>query len=225
MTPSIRYPRTTRRALACVAAVALLTGCATEAPDAAPPAEAPPASEAPAETAASGADCLHGTWKLRNDSFENSMTELVLNSPDAPPQAKGMSISISGDSYMRFDGVELYTAWQEAFTMTMTLNGANTQHVQDSKIAANYDASDEHVWINTVQVIEQSATMTLDGIGTVAQDSSSPGMASIDVFGYTGTIPNVDPEFVDGAAAYTCGPDELTLHSDAGMSAVYTRSE
>lgn len=171
----------------------------------------------------SGPDCLTGTWKMRNETFEAALAEMLRNDPALPPQMRGnFSLELSGASYIRFDGAGLYTAWLDDFTMTMSMSEGRVQHVQNSGDAASYEANDEYAWVTDFIGVYFNAEMVIDGIGSVSLNG--PGEAKVNVFGFTADVPGVDRELIDGAARYECTPESLELHADGGLSAGFTRA-
>lgn len=227
-----RLPHGLLAALSVLSCAALLQGCADPQADADPRESAVPSvaetteasepAEEPAEP--SGTDCLTGSWELQNESLEAAMTAMLQNSPEVPADMKAdMRIELTGGSFIRFSGTDVFTAWQDAFTMTMSARGGRVQYVNESDDAGSYAASDDSVWIYDMVMLFTSTEMLIDGVGSVELDSSNPGMASIDFFGYTDTVPGADLDLVDGVANYTCIGDELVLESDGGVTAAFSR--
>lgn len=172
------------------------------------------------------AACLTGSWQLRNETFEAALVELVQNDPSIPADMRaGMDITLSGGSFIRFDGGDLYTAWQDEFTMAFEADGQQVQHVQSSDDAATYGVEGEYVWVRDFTQLHLEAEMRIAGIGSVALEGGSDAMASVNVFGYSAAVPGIDRELVDGVARYECAADALTLYADAdaGMAASFTR--
>lgn len=176
------------------------------------------------ERAEASGDCLTGSWKLVNETFEEGLARLVRDSPELPADLRaGLTLTLSGDSHLRFDGNSLFTAWQDDFTITITSHGQEIRHVINSADAATYTADHEYTWVTDYIPLSYDAAMHIEGIGTITVDEPDPTLAQFNFFGFTGSAPAFDRELVDGAARYECSTDTLILHADEGISARFTR--
>lgn len=241
MNTTIRRPRLLSAAAVALASALLLTGCledvtggGTSGPGSgdgsSTDGSTDKGSKDGADGEASDADksssksCLVGSWKLNNKTFEEAMLKMIKDAPDMPADMKSdMSITISGDSFIRFGDGDDYGGWQDELTMTMKTRGSTISHVQDSSTSGNYGASDDFVWVSDVQILDVQATMSIDGLATVTLDSSSPGMASVDIFGWSGDVPGYDSDLSDGVAGYECSGDTLTMIADGNLRTKLTR--
>lgn len=230
--------------LACVAALGLVAttvGCAdtadstpsptaiaggsTGTPQPTATAEQAKPSPSPTETAAEQAApaCLIGTWRLRNESFQAALSEIMLGAADMPADIRASaSITLSGSSFIRFDGTDVYGAWQDDFTIHMAFDGHQATHTISSSDVATYEADDNYLWVTDFQQLHWEAEMNIDGMVSVSAESENP-VASINFFDYSGHGPAFDREMVDGAAKYDCSAETLVLHADGGMTADFSR--
>ncbi|HWV25971.1 MAG TPA: hypothetical protein VNZ66_02015 [Aeromicrobium sp.] len=219
----------------CSALAAVLVGCGVDdrtllSGGAAPNAEAPSEDEADGaqqvdgEGVLTGASCLRGRWQLRNDTFETALAELVRNEPSAPAEIRaGLDLALSGASYITFDEGGKYTASQDDFTMRFRVAGDEVRHVQSSADTATYGADDQFVWVSNFTQEFVDAKMHVADLAAVTIAGGDDNLTSVTFFGTQVVVPGMDRELIDGAAAYTCSRDSLTLHADGGMSAEFSR--
>ncbi|GAA3870829.1 hypothetical protein [Tessaracoccus defluvii] len=233
-----------------VGMAAALAGCSpdTAAPGAGDPGQDPPAAgstptvepspavESPAavETAvrsttappaAAGPDCLVGSWEMRNDSFEATLSALLLDDPDFPTEMLGSAgITLTGDTFIRFGTAGEYGGWQDGFTMAMGSGAETVRHTQTSADVAQYSADADHVYISEYQRLYAEAEMQIGDLATVSLPANDSSTANVSIFGHTAEVPVGAPEQPDATARYTCGGDTLTIQADGFPSATeFTR--
>lgn len=174
------------------------------------PAEPEASAEAVDPAHTGGMACLTGTWQVDNASFEEMMLGFVTTTPEVPAHLVGDgSFTVTGASFVRFDGADMYSSWQEAFGFSW--GGGAVTHVQDSIELGTYGADDKYVWISDVQVLHLEAVMNVEGIGSVELDRNSD-TASVNLFGVSSELPAPNLEGADGAAGYECEGDTLVLY-------------
>lgn len=175
-------------------------------------AETSAADDSAADFAGTGSECLIGTWQMRTETFEASLAQLMGTG----------TISLSGDSYIRFDVEGNYRSWLDEFTMEISADGRTVRHIQNSGEAAQYDADAEYVWVSGFVEVFFEAVMDVGGFATVELDASDT--ARVSVFDYRGDVPGVNREMIDGAARYQCDGSNLELYADGGLAAAFIRA-
>jgi hypothetical protein len=210
------------------AAALLVTGCAAG-PLANGPLDSdaePSASvDAPDDTAPviTREECVIGTWQVDNAAFEAYMNSLI-------PSA-GVRMTISGGNYMRFDDAGSFFSWRDDFTMTTTASGQNITHVSNSGETGDYGLvldwgkppTVDFLWVAETMMVVHDEVAIVGGIATLVDDGS--GTATIDLFdGFTGEVPMMDGEPLEGSLPFTCKDDTLVFEFDAGLTMPYHRS-
>ncbi len=190
---------------------------------AATPSPTPSSTPSKTQSDVTPAACLTGSWKLQNETFEAVLAGLIAEAQDVPQEVRsGMTLALSGDSFIRFDGTDVYTAWQDDFTMSIALAGQQMRHVITSDDAATYVADDEYIAVTDFLQLHWEAEMVIDGVATVVSEQGNPA-ASIHFFGMSVSADRFERELLDGAARYECTAQQLTLHTDDGVFVMFTR--
>lgn len=209
----------------CVAAL-LITGCSTGQPSPTDPDGDPSASASagPAEPEIiTPAQCVIGTWQVDNAAFEAYMNSLI-------PSA-GIRMTISGGNYMRFDDAGSFFSWRDDFTMTTTASGQTVEHVSNSGETGDYGLvldwgkppTVDFLWVAETMSVMHDEVMIVGGIATLVDDGR--GTATVELFdGFTGEVPMMDGEPLEGSLPFTCKDDTLTFEFDAGLTMPYHRS-
>lgn len=207
----------------------LLLGCATdfseeeEAPESTTEVSEEVVETSELPTQLTGEACLSGTWQMQLDTFAGSLEQLMRASGEIPADmAAGLSVELDGHSFVRFDGVETYTAWVDDYTMTVTVAGQSMVHHQNSGESATYGVVDDITWIAAPVNIFFEATMT--PVGGVSVELGEEESARVNAFGVSVDVPGVDRELIDGTARFACEGDSLTLTGDFDVSAVFRRA-
>ncbi|WP_157962393.1 hypothetical protein [Homoserinimonas sp. OAct 916] len=194
------------------------------------PSSGPPSSD-PNSTAPGSAPsdeaCLAGKWKMDNDVFAKAMLAMAKAHPEAAKVTQ--DFRASGDRFLWFSGDGDYGATDDKFVLT-TVGGTNGRTMEvvttlDSARIGAYGAVDGFLWVAETETLFEDATMTVDKI-QVSISTSLGGPTDVDLFGYTGQIPNItgDHNF-DGVAIYRCAGNELELEVDGGIISRFTRTK
>lgn len=206
---------------------AALTGCAAgsgeQGSSGDPSKQVPVLEEKPSPDkplAAAGPDCIVGSWQLRNETFKAALTTMLQNDPAVPAEMlASLSISLSGQSALRFGKDGDYGAWQDEFTMIIGTGGEQTQHTQSSADVAQYEADGERVRVSGFQQLFVESELRVGDSVAVAVPNGNASMASISFFGHTADVSTDARELFDGSARYECSPDVLKLQADGFPSA------
>ncbi len=174
----------------------------------------------------SGEACVAGNWKMDNDLFAKIMLGLMKSDPDAATVAQG--IKVSGDRLLWFSGDGQYGSTDEKFTMSMAgaVEGTtmNAEFVIDSARLGNYGVVDGFLWVSETETLFEESTLKV-GDQISASNSGGP-TTEINVFGFTGEIPNtIDREAMEGVAIYRCSGDVLEIEADGGLISRFTRTQ
>lgn len=191
-------------------------------PDATPTDPAP--TEEPAQAEVITTDkCVIGTWQVDNAAFQTYMNSLA-------PSAGG-HMTVSGASFMRFDGEGTFSMWREDFTFAMTAEGQSIKFVSNSGETGDYGLvldwgappATDFLWVAETMVVITDEVTTVDGIATFFDQGG--GSATVELFdGYRGEVPEVEGrEAVEGSLPITCDGDTLTFEFDAGLTMPYHR--
>lgn len=217
-----------RRVIALAAVALLATGCsagplANDPLD--PDAEPSTSVDAPDEAAPviTREQCVVGTWQVDNAAFEAYLNTLV--------PSGGIRMTVSGGNFMRFDAAGSFFSWRDNFTMTTTASGQTLEHISNSGETGDYGLvldwgkppTADFLWVAETMSVVHDEVMIVGGIATLVDDGS--GTATVELFdGFTGEVPLVDGEPLEGSLPFTCDGDTLTFEFDAGLTMPYHRS-
>lgn len=206
----------------------LLTGCSAGPltngpldPDADPLSSADPAEDA--APVITREQCVVGTWQVDNAAFESYMNSLI--------PSRDIRMEISGGNYMRFDDAGSFFSWREDFTMRSTASGQTVTHVSNSGETGDYGLvldwgtapSTDFLWVAETMSVMHDEVMIVGGIATVIDDGG--GAATVELFdGFTGEVPVVEGEPLEGSLPFVCDGDTLVFEFDAGLTMPYHRS-
>ncbi|PYH00833.1 hypothetical protein CVV67_07695 [Arthrobacter stackebrandtii] len=165
--------------------------------------------------------CLKGKWQLKNETFADVLNSIMQEAEEVPAEFK-LDVGVTGESLMHFGDDGFYGQSLENFSIVMGAGAAQATHVQSSAHSGSYEATDEHVQISGLDELFFDATMKVGEEVTVVASSSEAG-AAVSVFGYTALVPGMDTSAADGVARYSCTGAVLTLESDGGGSAQFSR--
>lgn len=205
---------------------AALTGCATETEvpgdTAVTGQEAPPTEHnVKPEPAQTPAECLIGSWQLRNETFEQAIAGMMQDSPDLPAEMRGsMSIRLRGASLVRFGPDGDYGAWQDDYSIIVGSELDNVRHTQNSADVARYEVQGDRLHVREFQQLFVEAEMTVGEGIRVSVPAGNDSMASISFFGYTANALADPRELPDGSAQFVCNDTLLKLQVDGSPSAV-----
>lgn len=192
------------------------------------PGAEPPASveeSADAAPALTREQCVVGTWQVDNAAFEEYLNSLMIGVPT------GARMEVSGASFWRFDDAGTFYSWREDFTFTTTAEGQTVTHVSNSAETGDYGLvldfgaapSTDFLWVAETMSVMHDEVITVGGIATLMDDGS--GSSTITLFdGYTGEVPVVEGEPIEGSLPFTCDSDTLVFEFDAGLTMPYNRT-
>ncbi len=205
---------------------AALTGCAADSGEQGssvdPSKQVPVLEEKPRPDkplAAAGPDCLVGSWQLRNETFEAALTTMLQNDPAVPAEMlASLSISLSGQSALRFGKDGDYGAWQDEFTMIIGTGGEQTQHTQSSADVAQYEADGERVRVGGFQQLFVESELRVGDSVVVAYPTA---MLRWRASASSAIPPTCRQTFANSSTALrdTVLPGVLKLHADGFPSA------
>lgn len=190
-------------------------------PDAEPSASVDPGDDA--APVITREECVVGTWQVDNAAFEAYMNTLIPNA--------GIRMTISGGNFMRFDDAGSFFSWRDNFTMTTTASGQTVEHISNSGETGDYGLvldwgkppTADFLWVAETMSVVHDEVMIVGGIATLVDDGS--GAATVELFdGFTGEVPMVDGEPLEGSLPFTCDGDTLIFEFDAGLTMPYHRS-
>lgn len=181
-------------------------------------------TDAPAEPeVVTPTQCVIGTWQVDNAAFESWMNSLVVSVP--------VQMAVSGSSYMRFDDQGTFFTWRDDFTFTTTAEGQTVTHISNSGETGDYGLvlnygtppTVDFLWIAETMRVMHDEMMIVGGIATLIDDGGAE--ARIELFdGYTGAIPTVEGEPLEGSLPFTCDDDTLVFEFDAGLTMPFNRT-
>ena len=192
-----------------------LTGCSTE------PGPAPDATPAPSEVEVApeptAAECLIGTWRSDNASYEQFLS------------AVGAPMTVSGAEFWRFDEAGAYFNWREDFGYTTGSGVAAVTHVSNSSWTGEYgtvldwrDSGTDYLWVAETLTVVHDEVLTVAGIAQVI-DQGSHEMTVI-FQGYPAEVPVVEGrEQLEGSGPFRCDAGTLRLEVDLGTEMVLHR--
>lgn len=210
--------RRVARALAPVAVLSLLlTGCMDDDDEQEPVAvPEPPTLE----------ECVVGSWKQDNEDFQAMLDAL----------SGGFSMTVSGDSYLRFDGEGTFYSWRDDFRLTTGSGAGAVEHVSNSAEMGEYGVvvgftglSGTHptdfLWVAETMTVMTDEVLTVGGIGQVIDTGGAT--QGVEIFGaYDGDVPRVEGrEAMEGSVPVTCSGDLMTLEVEIGTTVRFHRSE
>ncbi|HRN29534.1 MAG TPA: hypothetical protein PK781_03370 [Terrimesophilobacter sp.] len=167
--------------------------------------------------------CVIGTWQVDNAAFESWMNTLVVSVP--------VNMAVSGSSYMRFDDQGSFFTWRDDFTFTTTAEGQTVTHISNSGETGDYGLvldygappTVDFLWVAETMRVVHDEVMIVGGIATLI-DEGGPE-ARIELFdGYTGEVPTVEGETMEGSLPFTCDDDTLVFEFDAGNTMPFNRT-